>query len=84
MFLLLSWCSVRVNIGILDYIKMVKIAVFGTKQWVKQYFTEYNTKNNKYEVVYFDATLSPQTVCTIALFNVCFNDIIKGAISERV
>lgn len=44
---------------------MVKIAVFGTRLWVREHFEAYNNTHNRYEIVYFDMSLSPQT-CTLA------------------
>jgi len=49
---------------------MVKIAVFGTRHWVKQYFEEYNNSHTKFEIVYFEPTLSPLTASLAKGFEV--------------
>ena len=44
---------------------MVKVAVFGTKQWVKGSFEEHN-KSTNHELVFYDANLSVLTVWLFA------------------
>jgi len=48
----------------------VKVAVFGTKRWVKDAFNAYNDAHNKFELVYFEVPLSPLTAQLASGFQV--------------
>jgi len=65
---------------------MVKVAVFGTKQWVKSSFEEYN-KSTNHELAFFDVTLSTKTAPLAAGCEaVCafVNDDLSGEVIEKL
>jgi len=66
---------------------MVRIAVFGNKHWVKDHFDPYNASHNKFEIVYFDVTLSPLTAALAKGFDaVCIfvNDAANAEVIDAL
>eukprot|EP01111_Echinosteliopsis_oligospora_P004465 TRINITY_DN1723_c0_g1_i1.p1 TRINITY_DN1723_c0_g1~~TRINITY_DN1723_c0_g1_i1.p1 ORF type:complete len:339 (-),score=100.13 TRINITY_DN1723_c0_g1_i1:23-1039(-) len=66
---------------------MVKVAVFGTKKYVKEYFTKYNDEHDKYELNYLETTLTPQTAALAQgheVVCVFVNDDVSGAVIDKL
>jgi D-lactate dehydrogenase len=65
----------------------VKVAVFGTKHWVKDHFDVYNKAHNNYELVYYDVTLSPLTAALAKGFQVVcvfVNDTVNAEVIDAL